>query len=164
MYTVSCQKLTAEAFKKYGSYANMLEPDGEKLAPGVIEFYRDLLPLPVKDNVVASVTKIDNRPYVVEKWEYHTTTGEAFMPIDGDVIACFVPAGRGQKPEPQKTEAFLIPRGTMVTIRAGVWHQAPYACEGKQVHNLVFLPERTYANDCFVVLADEQEKIEIIRE
>lgn len=161
MRALTVQPLSREAFAKFGTYADLLRPTGEKLAPGVVEFYRDLLPLPLSAAPSASVTKIGPRPMTVEKWEYHTATGEAFMPLDGDVVACFAPAGRESEPSPGRAEAFLIPRGTMVAIRAGVWHQAPYAVGGQTVHNLVLLPERTYANDCVVVPAQEDARLTI---
>ena len=46
-------------------------------------------------------------------------------------------------------------------MHAGVWHAAPFACADMPVHILVFLPERTYANDCSVVLFPEEEKLEL---
>lgn len=163
MFSVTVKALSADAFRRYGTFASMVSPDGDVLAHGVTEFYRDLLPLPLAAPFpAASVTKISERPPFAEKWEYHTATGEAFMPLDGDAVACFIPAGRGQQPDVSMAEAFLIPQGTMVCIRPGVWHQAPFAC-GPCVHNLVLLPERTYANDCTVVQMAEDSFLEIKR-
>ena len=85
----------------------------------------------------------------------------AFMPIDGDVIIHIAPAGKAAAVPYDKIEAFSVPKGTMVMMHAGVWHAAPFACADTPVHILVFLPERTYANDCSVVLFPEEEKLEL---
>ena len=162
MKKIKLKTLTHENFHRYGSYADLLAPDGDTLSPGMVEFYRDLLPLPLHGAAVASVTKIDSRPMVVDKWEYHTATGEAFLPLDGDIAACFIPAGKGNVPDVSMAEAFMIPRGTLIAIQAGVWHQAPYTLSGQTVHNLVLLPERTYANDCFVAMQTEDNQIKLI--
>lgn len=36
------KQLTCEAFKTYGSFANMLEPKGPKLGKGSVKFFRDM--------------------------------------------------------------------------------------------------------------------------
>ena len=36
------KQLTCEAFKTYGSFANMLEPKGPKLGKDSVEFFRDM--------------------------------------------------------------------------------------------------------------------------
>ena len=39
---VLIKQLTGEAFKTYGSFANMLEPKGPKLGKDSVEFFRDM--------------------------------------------------------------------------------------------------------------------------
>jgi ureidoglycolate lyase len=57
---------------------------------------------------------------------------------------------------------FGIPRGTLVVLRPGVWHHAPFTIDGKPANVLVVLPERTYANDCVVVELSAEEQVEIL--
>ena len=64
-------------------------------------------------------------------------------------------------PVPQLTEAFVVPKGTVVKLNTGVWHLAPMPVEEDVVHVLIVLPERVYANDCFVVDYPEEDWIEI---
>ena len=60
-----------------------------------------------------------------------------------------------------RMEVFKVPQGTMVTIRPGVWHSAPFASLSDCVNVLIVLPERVYANDCNVVMLDEQKQLKI---
>lgn len=162
MRKLNAKPLTADAFRKYGTYSRMINPDGERLGPPPVEFYRDLVHVNLGSGIpCASVTRVSPRPMIAEKFEYHTATAEAFMPIDGDVIIHIAPAGKAAAVPYDKIEAFSVPKGTMVMMHAGVWHAAPFACADTPVHILVFLPERTYANDCSVVLFPEEEKLEL---
>ena len=109
MRKLNAKPLTADAFRKYGTYSRMINPDGERLGPPPVEFYRDLVHVNLGSGIpCASVTRVSPRPMIAEKFEYHTATAE-----------------------------------------------------DTPVHILVFLPERTYANDCSVVLFPEEEKLEL---
>lgn len=162
MRKIKAQSLSTEAYQKYGSFHKMLEPQAEKLGPAPTEFFRDMIHIDLGQGIpCASVTRVSPRPMIAEKFEYHTATAEAFMPIDGDVIVHIAPASKPSIIPYEKIEAFYVPKGTMMTMHAGVWHAAPFASGNGPVHILVLLPERTYANDCTAVLFPEEEKVEI---
>ena len=162
MNKLHVQELSKEAFAVYGTYASLIAPEGEKLGPAPVEFFRDMIPVSLGCGTpCVSVTRVSPRPKIAEKFEYHTATAEAFMPLDGDVLVHLAPAGKRENVPYGKIEAFRIPRGTMVAIRAGVWHAAPFASGDQPVCVEVILPERTYANDCTVVLFPEEEKLEL---
>lgn len=162
MRKIKAKALTVDAYQKYGSFCGMIAPQAEKLGPPPTEFFRDMVHVDLGNGIpCASVTRVSPRPMIAEKFEYHTATAEAFMPIDGDVIVHIAPASKPTVVPYDRVEAFYVPKGTMVTMHAGVWHAAPFASGNEPVHVLVLLPERTYANDCAVVLFPEEEKIEI---
>lgn len=164
MKTIAAQELTLNAFERFGSFASMIRPDGEITGvPGsAIEFYRDRLALPLAGQVMGlSVTKCKKRPFVIEKAEYHSACCEALMPLDGDVyIHVALATPNGIVPY-DKFEVFRVPAGTMVVLRPGVWHHAPYSIDKDQVCTLCMLPERTYALDCAVVVFPEEERMQI---
>lgn len=157
-------ELSVERFKKYGSYSNITNPSSEKLSPGLVEFYRDMeqVALPIGSVPSFSVTKSQKRPLIIEKFEYHNYTGEGILPLDGDVLIHVAAAGRSTEVPYDKIEVFRVPKGTFINIRPGVWHQAPFAYRCDVANTLVVLPERTYENDCKVVLFSNDNKIEII--
>ena len=74
MKTIKAQELTLEAFSRYGTFADMIHPDGDITGvPGsIIEFYRDRLAVTAPGEVTGmSVTKVKKRPFVIAKAEYH---------------------------------------------------------------------------------------------
>lgn len=162
MRTLDVKRLDPENFRKFGVYHNMVFMDTERLGPPPVSFYRDIVRVDLGGrNPSFSITQIDPRPLVAEKFEYHSYTGEAFMPLDGDIIIHVAPAGKSQPVPYDKIELFVIPQGTLVAIDPGVWHAAPFVKGEKRVHVMNVLPERTYANDCQTVVFPETEKIQI---
>ena len=165
MKTIKAQELTLEAFSRYGTFADMIHPDGDITGvPGsIIEFYRDRLAVTAPGEVTGmSVTKMKKRPFVIAKAEYHDNCCEACMPLNGDVYIHVAPATPHGVVPYDRFEVFRVPMGTMVVLRPGVWHHAPFAIDQDSVSNLCVLPERTYARDCAVVVFPEEEQMEIV--
>lgn len=159
MRTIKAKPITAEDFAAYGSFANTLDPAGSSIG----NFYNDKVLLPVSGAMpVAFSALIVEKPekMIVTEAEYHNTTGEAVMALDDDVVLHVAPPSK--EPVPELTEAFLIPKGTMVQIKAGVWHLAALPIHKEKAHVLIVLPERIYMNDCTVVQYSEEQQFEII--
>lgn len=151
MKTIKAQELTYEGFRKFGTFARILNPDTPHLGDADSQnwFYRDILPLTAKDGKL-SVSAGVGKPAepVVDILEIHTETPEAFMMLDGDAVMAFGPAtGENEIPR-EEIEAFHIPKGVMIYLRPGVWHYGHYPIGDQNVTSIVLLPERTYANDC----------------
>jgi ureidoglycolate lyase len=91
--------------------------------------------------------------------EFHTSTGEGILPLDNDIFIHVGPATAGEVPF-EKIRVFLIPKGTMVVLRPGTWHHAPFTSGNKPANVLIVLPERTYAIDCTVKVSKEADLIE----
>ncbi len=83
------------------------------------------------------------------------------LPLDNDVLIHVAPATPAAVVPLDKVRVFRVPRGTMVTLRPGVWHHAPFTANNQPANVLIVLPERTYANDCVVVKLDEKDRIRI---
>ena len=97
----------------------------------------------------------------VTEIEYHTTTWEMIMPLNDDMIIHVAPASAGT-PVTDLTQAFIVPKNTLVKINAAIWHLAPLPKNEDELCAMIILPECTYANDCTVVPLAENEKFEII--
>ena len=166
MRTVKIKKLTAEAFAPYGCFGSILAPSGAHLGQPPVEFYRDMVQQTLGSTGIVSYSAcvVEKRDWVIENAEYHNYCGEAIIVLDGDYLMHVAPAcPEGDEPW-DGIEVFLIPRGTMVSTRPGVWHQAgfPYGCD--IVHILCALPERTYANDCVCLTCPEEKRIRVLDE
>ncbi len=162
MKTIKAEPVTLQNWAPYGYLANITEP-GEAYGMGAypVVFHRDMVLAPIASTapVAFGSLKAAKRPMVITDVEYHSDTVEIMMPLDDDMVMYAGPANDGTV-RPDELKAFLIPAGTMVVFRAGVWHGAPYP-----VHHdgtvLICLPERTYLNDTKKYLLEEADYIQI---
>jgi ureidoglycolate lyase len=157
MSTLTVKPLTLEAFAKYGSFSSLTPPTIEPLADGeLIKFWPDcggVLDLgPAASNHLAvGICQVKWRKLQVDVSEFHSATGEGNLPLDGDVYIHVAPPTAESSISPDAIEMFYVPQGTMVIMKPGVWHHAPFAVQkGATVNTLILLPQRTYANDCRV--------------
>ena len=165
MNKIKIEELDVEKFLPYGYYANCINPDTEKIGVEPIEFYRDILQQDIGNHssVSFSICRIEKRDIVIDVAEYHSNTGEGILPLDNDVLIHVAPATSDSVLPLDKFRVFYIPQGTMVVLRPGVWHHAPFAINDDPANVLIVLPERTYANDCIVVGLQESERIVVER-
>ena len=164
MRTVHVQELQVETFMPFGFYANMIDPDTEKIGAPPIEFFRDMLQQDLGNagRVSFSTCRVEARELIVDVSEYHSTAGEGSLPLDNDVLMHVAPATPDAQFPLDKIAVFRVPQGTMVVLRPGVWHHAVFTTNGKPVNMLIVLPERLYANDCHVLEFEEQDRIRIV--
>jgi ureidoglycolate lyase len=143
-----------------------LDPKGDKLGAPPVEFFRDMVQQNIgcETNVSYSACVVEERPRIIDCIEMHNNCHETIICLDGDYLIHVAPASASGEVPYDEIEVFLLPKGTIMNVKAGVWHQAgfPYGC-GK-VHILCALPERTYAKDCFVVNIPEDRQIEVLDE
>lgn len=154
MGTVKVEELSLKAFQPFGYYANMIDPDTEKIGQPPIDFYRDMVQQDMGGRGVVSfsICRVEKRDLVIDVTEYHTSTGEAALPLDNDTFMHVGPATSAGDPPPlRKIRVFRVPRGTILVIKPGIWHHAPFTANDDPANVLIVLPERTYANDCVVV-------------
>lgn len=163
MRKIQVQPLTKADFAPYGEYYTMTTPDGHALCGEIHSFYPDRV-------VNASYGSVGYSPIVVKKpremkitqVEYHTTTAEMILPLTDDMIL-HVAQPSGGTPITEQTKAFLVPKNTLIKMRAGVWHLAPLPATAEELIAMIILPECTYANDCTVVDLKEGEQFLIER-
>lgn len=162
MRTIKAVTVTQENWAPYGYLANIANP-GEAYGLGnyPCTFHRDmaLAPMVSAAPIAFGSLKVGKREMVIADVEYHSEASEVMMPIDDDMVMYAGPANIGV-PEPDKLEAFIIPKGTMTIFRAGAWHGAPFPLHGDGTV-LICLPERTYLTDTHKMCLDENDLIKI---
>jgi ureidoglycolate lyase len=166
MRSVGYKKLTVEAFARYGSFASVMEPEGDKLGAPPIEFYRDMVQqdLGCASVVSYSACVVGKRDWVIDCTESHDYCNETIICLDGDYLMHVAPACTKDEVPYDNIEVFLVPKGTVINVKKGVWHQAgfPYGCD--KVHIMCALPERVYATDCFVLNIPKEHQIKVLDE
>lgn len=161
MKTIKAEPLTHEAYAPFGTFYQMMAPEGYSLNGDLHRFFPDRMtesyvsraafsPILVKKPEVMTVTQA----------EYHTRTPEMILPLNDDMIIHVAPASAGT-PVPELTRAFVVPRGTLVKINTAIWHLAPLPVHEEELQAMIILPECTYANDCTVVDYPEEDWFEI---
>jgi len=161
MKKIKAKKLTREAFAPFGEYYNMLDPKDYALCGALHAFFPDR----VTNSTVGAVGYspiIVKKPkkYIVDCQEYHTTTCEMILPLDDDMLLHVAEKSAGTVNN-ATAKAFIVPKGTLIKLDAGVWHLAPLPVKEKEIHCMIILPECTYANDCTVVNLEEKDQFEI---
>jgi ureidoglycolate lyase len=163
MSSVHSQDLSLEAFQRYGTFTKMIDNPSRPAGRPVI-FTPDMIQMQLGGTSTASfsICRVEPRELVIGFNEYHNQTCEGILPLDGDVLIHVAPASPPSMPfQKDRLEVFRVPKGTMVVLRPGVWHGAPYAAGDEAVNVLIVLPERTYANDCEIIRLSEDEQVEI---
>lgn len=158
MRQIKAKQITAENFKEFGSFTDLLNPTGYSLG----DFFQDRLKMHNSGSMQTAFSPLlVHKPekMIVTTAEYHNYTQEGVLCLDDDVIVHVAPAGKD--PVPELTEAFLVPKGTMVLLNTGVWHLSAIPVNKETAHVLIVLPERTYLNDCVVVEYPEENWVEI---
>ncbi|MFH1006063.1 MAG: ureidoglycolate lyase [Candidatus Latescibacterota bacterium] len=164
MKTVKIEELSLEAFRPFGCYAHHIDPQAEKIGAPPVEFYRDMLQQDLGGFSIASFStcRVAERERVIDVTEYHSKTAEGILPLDDDILIHVGPATANDQGVPiEKMRVFRVPRGTMVVLRPGVWHHAPFVVNEPVANVLIVLPERAYATDCTVVELAGEDQIRI---
>ena len=162
--TVKVKDLSIEEFLPFGIYAPIVDPDTVKIGAAPIEFFRDMIQQDLGGASIASFStcRVEQRDYVINASEYHSSCGEGILPLDNDIIMHVgppTPPGSGVPLD--EIRVFKVPKGTMVVLRPGTWHHAPFTLTDEPVNTLIVLPERTYANDCELFELEETDWIRI---
>jgi len=143
--------LKQETFAPFGTFDDLTSLPSVAFGASPVLFSPDRLRLDMngKSTLGISICQVTARPIIVDTTEYHETC-EGILPLDGNVVIHVAqPSANGDVPW-DRIQAFVVPMGTCVVLHKGVWHHAPFACNGT-VNVLILLPDRTYAQDCTVV-------------
>ena len=162
MNTIKAVPITHEAFAPFGQFYRMDEPKGYALCGELHQFFPDRLSADSNHRIGYSpiVVKKPERMIITQQ-EYHTTTWEMILPLDDDMILHVAPASGGT-PVGHLSQAFIVPKHTLIKMNAAIWHLAPLPATKDHLTAMIILPECTYANDCTVVDLPAQQQFEIV--
>ena len=161
MLKIQAKPITHESFAPFGQFYPMTAPEGYALCGEIHQFFPDRL-------TADSPRRVGYSPIVVRKpekmiitqQEYHNTTWEMILPLDDDMILHCAPASAGT-PVGHLSQAFIVPKGTLVKMNTAIWHLAPLPASVEELNALIVLPECTYALDCPVIDLSEEEQFVI---
>ncbi len=162
MRTIKAVPLSKDKFSLYGEYCLVYEPQGHALQGETYKFYPDRVTAWFNGNVGFSPLVIRKQERaIITTVEYHSQSPEILLPLNDDMIIHVSPSS-GSEPDLELTEAFIIPKGTIVKIKPGIWHMAPIPIQEKELYVMAAVSECTFLTDSTVVPLGPEKQIEII--
>ncbi len=126
MNIIKAKKITKKNFSKYGQLIDTSKKNPININDGYAKRFDNLINLNTsKKNgkAIVSIFKAKKRrfPMKIDMMEKHPLGSQAFIPMNDTKFLVFV-APRGDKPNINKIESFVVPRQTGVNYNAGIWH------------------------------------------
>jgi len=118
--------INKENFKKFGDMITTNSIKHLEINDGYAKRYDGIATLDAKKDNGESIISIFSAlkrsfPMKVDMMEKHPLGSQAFIPMKETTFLAFV-APEGDKPDLDKVEAFIIPKGVGVNYNAGIWH------------------------------------------
>ena len=118
--------ITKENFAKYGDMISTKDIKPLEINNGYAKRYDGIANLNTSsDNGETTISIFAalkrNFPMKIDMMEKHPLGSQAFIPMKETTFLTFV-APEGEKPNLEKVESFIVPKGKGVNYKAGVWH------------------------------------------
>ena len=118
--------INKENFKKFGDMITTDDIKPLEINNGYAKRYDGIANLDAKKDDGESIISIFSAlkrsfPMKIDMMEKHPLGSQAFIPMKETTFLAFV-APKGDKPDLNKVEAFIVPKGVGVNYNAGIWH------------------------------------------
>ena len=120
------KKITRKNYKKFGDVISTKKIKSININDGYAKRFNDLCRINTsskKGSTIVSIFSAKKRkfPMNIKMMEKHSLGSQAFIPMEETTFLVFV-APKGNKPDLNKIEAFIIPPGIGVNYNPGTWH------------------------------------------
>ena len=124
--TITPKKITKENFAKFGELITTDDIKPISINDGYAKRFDGIANLDAKKENGESTISIFSAlkrsfPMKVDMMEKHPLGSQAFIPMKETTFLAFV-APQGDKPDLNKAEAFIVPKGIGINYNSGVWH------------------------------------------
>jgi len=118
--------INKENFKKFGDMITTDDIKPLEINNGYAKRYDGIANLDAKKDNGESIISIFSAlkrsfPMKVDMMEKHPLGSQAFIPMKETIFLAFV-APEGDRPDLNKVEAFIVPKGVGINYNAGIWH------------------------------------------
>ena len=119
-------KITKNNFKEYGDLISSNNVSPIDINAGYAKRFDDLAKINTLKNKGETIVSIFSAlkrtfPMQIDMMEKHPLGSQAFIPMEDTKFLVFV-APKGDKPDVNKIQSFLVPKQTGVNYNAGIWH------------------------------------------
>ena len=124
--TITPKKITKENFAKFGELITTDDIKPISINDGYAKRFDNLINVDTSKKRGKAIVSIFNAkkrkfPMKIDMMEKHPLGSQAFIPMEDTKFLVFV-APRGDKPDINKIESFVVPKQTGVNYNAGIWH------------------------------------------
>ena len=124
--TIKPIKITKKNFSKFGELIDTKKRKPIIINNGYAKRFHDLGKINTsskKGNPIISIFSAKKRsfPMKIDMMEKHPLGSQAFIPMKETTFLVLV-APQGEKPDLEKIESFIIPKGIGVNYKPGTWH------------------------------------------
>ena len=124
--TIKPKKITRKNFKKFGDLISTKNIKAININNGYAKRFDNLCKINTslkKGITIMSIFSAKKRrfPMKIDMMEKHPLGSQAFIPMEDTKFLVFV-APRGDKPDVNKIQSFVVPKQTGVNYNAGIWH------------------------------------------
>jgi len=120
------KKITKENFAKFGDVISTENVKSIDINNGYAKRFDNLANIDTSKNngnAIISIFKAFKRsfPMNIDMMEKHPLGSQTFIPMKETIFITFVAPGE-EKPEINKIESFIIPKGSGINYKPGIWH------------------------------------------
>ena len=126
MKIIKAKKITKKNFSKFGQLIDTSKKNPININNGYAQRFDNLINIDTskkKGKAIVSVFKAKKRrfPMKIDMMEKHPLGSQAFIPMEDEKFLVFV-APRGDRPNINKIQSFVVPKQPGVNYYAGIWH------------------------------------------
>ena len=123
---ISPIKISKKKFKKFGELINTKNKKFININNGYAKRFDNLGNINtsrLSGTTIMSIFSAKKRsfPMKIEMMEKHPLGSQAFIPMDDAAFLVFV-APKGEKPNINKIQSFIVPKQTGINYKPGIWH------------------------------------------
>ena len=126
MKVIKAKKITKKNFSKFGQIIDTSKKNPININSGYAKRFDNLINVDTSKKRGKAIVSIFNAkkrkfPMKIDMMEKHPLGSQAFIPMEDTKFLIFV-APKGDKPNINKIQSFVVPRQTGINYKTGVWH------------------------------------------
>ena len=126
MKVIKAKKITKKNFSKFGQIIDTSKKNPININNGYAKRFDNLINVDTskkRGKAIVSTFNAKKRkfPMKIDMMEKHPLGSQAFIPMEDTKFLIFV-APKGDKPDINKIQSFVVPRQTGINYKTGIWH------------------------------------------
>ena len=126
MKVIKAKKITKKNFSKFGQIIDTSKKNPININNGYAKRFDNLINVDTSKKSGKAIVSIFNAkkrkfPMKIDMMEKHPLGSQAFIPMKDTKFLIFV-AQKGDKPDINKIQSFVVPRQTGINYKTGIWH------------------------------------------